>query len=220
MTQLSLLGRAEIARWVGLKERERLWLDGEAWVDVVRTAVVGHQTLMDALVEQLPWTALHQRMYERRVDVPRLLSVVEGLPHPVVAAMQRDLEAHYGLACPSLTFALYRNGRDSVAWHRDRDLRDRVHTIVAVLSLGGRRSFQVRPYNHQKCRGEGRARVFDVGWGDLLVMGGTCQRDWEHTVPKRAHAEPRLAVMFRSRQTMRFKSAFERVDRVDRPAVS
>jgi alkylated DNA repair dioxygenase AlkB len=57
--------------------------------------------------------------------------------------------------------------------------------------VGGQRRFLLRPY------GGGHSIALNLGWGDLLVMGGTCQRTWQHCLPKVAHAEPRIAIMFR-----------------------
>ena len=62
---------------------------------------------------------------------------------------------------------------------------------MAIVSLGAPRRFLLRP------AGGGTSRAFDLGWGDLLVMGGTCQRTWEHAVPKMASAKPRMSVQFR-----------------------
>jgi alkylated DNA repair dioxygenase AlkB len=49
----------------------------------------------------------------------------------------------------------------------------------------------LRPY------GGGRSIAYNLGWGDLFVMGGSCQRTFQHSVPKLAHAETRIAVMYR-----------------------
>jgi alkylated DNA repair dioxygenase AlkB len=132
-------------------------------------------------------------MYERVVDVPRLVArLPEDAPgHPVIDEMAGALSAHHGLRLDQVSLALYRDGRDSVAWHGDRmgPLRD--GTVVAIVSLGAPRRFLLRP------AGGGRSLAFTLGGGDLLAMGGTCQRTWEHTVPKMAHAGPRISLQFR-----------------------
>ena len=141
-------------------------------------------------------------MYDRVVDVPRLLCFYgedEPLPDPALTAARQELNAHYGseLGEPFLTagLCLYRDGRDSVAWHGDRYGRGaREDTMVAILSLGAPRAFSLRP------RGGGKSLRYEVGHGDLLVMGGSCQRTWEHSVPKTAKAVgPRISVQFRPR---------------------
>jgi alkylated DNA repair dioxygenase AlkB len=86
---------------------------------------------------------------------------------------------------------LYRDGRDSVAWHRDRIAKEIEDPIVVLVSLGEPRRFLVRPH------GGGRSRAFRLGRGDLLVTGGRFQREWEHSVPKVAKAGPRISIAFR-----------------------
>ena len=141
-------------------------------------------------------------MYDRVVDVPRLLCFCGEdvpLPHPLLDAALGALNAHYGaeLGEPFRTagLCLYRDGRDSVAWHGDTIGRgSREDTMVAILSLGASRALMLRP------RGGGSSLRYEVGHGDLLVMGGSCQRTWEHAVPKTAQATgPRISVQFRPR---------------------
>jgi alkylated DNA repair dioxygenase AlkB len=87
----------------------------------------------------------------------------------------------------------YRDGNDSVAFHGDRIARERAEAVVATVSLGGARRFLIRP------KSGGESRSFSLGHGDLVVMGGSCQRTWEHGIPKSKSAEPRIALMFRHR---------------------
>ena len=132
-------------------------------------------------------------MYEQIVDVPRLVATLpdDGPGHPVLLQAADALSRRYGLALTRLSLAYYRDGRDSVAWHGDRLGRLVDDTVVAILSLGQPRRFLLRP------AGGGASRAFDLGWGDLLVMGGTCQRTWQHAVPKMTLAGPRMSVQFR-----------------------
>jgi len=155
-----------------------------------------------ALAETVPWRAEKRHMYDRVVDVPRLLCFYGEdvpLPHPLLGAAMAALNTHYGaeLGEPFRTagLCLYRDGRDSVAWHGDRTGRgSREDTMVAILSLGAPRAFLLRP------RGGGDRLRYEIGHGDLLVMGGSCQRTWEHAVPKTAQAVgPRISVQFRPR---------------------
>jgi alkylated DNA repair dioxygenase AlkB len=116
----------------------------------------------------------------------------EGTVHPpVVADMAEALSRHYGRDLSNITSSLYRDGRDSVAWHGDRIGRRHPDTVVCILSLGATRTFRLRP------DGGGPSISYGLHGGDLLVMGGTCQRTWEHCVPKRAQAGPRISLMFR-----------------------
>jgi len=139
-------------------------------------------------------------MYDRVVDVPRLLCFYdegEPLPHPALAAARQVLEEHYAseLAEPFVTagLCLYRDGRDSVAWHGDRIGRGSFQdTVVAIVSLGAPRTFALRPL------GGGDGHRYEPGHGDLLVMGGSAQRTWQHAVPKTTNAVgPRISIQFR-----------------------
>ncbi len=173
-----------------------------AWVDVRRRWVEGADALFERLRAEVPWRAESRPMYDRVVAVPRLLAWYgEGapLPDPALDAARRALDGHYAgeLGEPLATagLCLYRDGRDSVAWHGDRIGRGAsVDTMVAIVVLGGPRPLLLRP------RGGGPATRFDLGHGDLLVMGGSCQRTWDHAVPKTARAVgPRISVQFRPR---------------------
>jgi alkylated DNA repair dioxygenase AlkB len=180
----------------------RVPLSRGAWVDLRPGWLAGSGAVFGALAGAVPWRAEKRHMYDRVVDVPRLLCFYgegEALPHPLLAAALEALNAHYGaeLGEPFRTagLCLYRDGRDSVAWHGDTIGRgSREDTMVAILSLGAPRALALRP------RGGGPSRRYEVGHGDLLVMGGSCQRTWEHAVPKTAQAAgARISVQFRPR---------------------
>jgi alkylated DNA repair dioxygenase AlkB len=176
----------------GFENVERRWLDDETWVDLVRGWVQGHAALFDTLREHVQWESHRRWMYERVVDVPRLTAGrPDGTRIDVVERLADALGRRYGTAFHSITFALYRGGRDSVAWHRDKEIRDLAEAHVALAILGEPRPFMLRPL------GGGASVAYKPGWGDLLVMGGACQRTWEHCVPKVKHAGPRMSVMFR-----------------------
>ena len=181
---------------------QRTQLADGAWVDLRPGWLSGSDVVFSRLTDAVPWRAEKRHMYDRVVDVPRLLCFYaedEPLPDPVLTAALQDLNAHYGaeLGEPFRTagLCLYRDGRDSVAWHGDRYGRGQTEdTMVAILSLGAPRAFLLRP------RGGGKSLRYEVGHGDLLVMGGSCQRTWEHSVPKTAKAVgPRISVQFRPR---------------------
>ena len=139
-------------------------------------------------------------MYDRTVDVPRLVAFYreeDPLPDPVLVEVRDSLCRTYKdeRAAPFSTagICLYRTGDDSVAWHGDRiGRRSHDETLVAIVSLGAPRRLLLRP------KGGGQGRRFSLGHGDLLVMGGTCQRTWEHAIPKTSRpAGPRISVQFR-----------------------
>lgn len=181
---------------------ERLALGRGAWVEVHPGWMGGTGDLFDRLVDTVPWRAERRQMYDRVVDVPRLQSFYEEdvpLPDTALDEMRAALDDRYsselGEPFRTVGMCLYRDGRDSVAWHGDTVGRaSREDTIVAIVSLGAARRFLLRP------RGGGPARRFLLAAGDLLVMGGSCQRTWEHAVPKSARpVGRRLSIQFRPR---------------------
>ncbi|NBM14490.1 alpha-ketoglutarate-dependent dioxygenase AlkB [Streptomyces sp. GC420] len=174
-----------------------------AWIDFLPAWLTGADTLFEHLAATVPWRAERRRMYEREVDVPRLLAHYDEnapLPHPVLTEARDALTEHYRpeLGEPFATAGLcyYRDGRDSVAWHGDRIGRGRTeNTMVAILSVGETRALLLRPR-----QGHGPTARRLLGHGDLIVMGGTCQRTYDHAVPKTNRpAGPRISVQFRPR---------------------
>src|SRR5215469_10136406 len=181
---------------------ERTELSAGAWVDLLPSWMGGADELFERLLPAVPWRAERRRMYERVVDVPRLLCFYgdgETLPDPLLQVARAALNAHYaaelGEHFVTAGLCLYRDGRDSVAWHGDTIGRGRMEdTMVAIVSLGTPRPLLLRPV------GGGSALRYDVGHGDLLVMGGSCQRTWQHSIPKSARPTgPRISVQFRPR---------------------
>lgn len=177
-------------------------LTAGAWVDVLPGWFGGADELFAQLVEEIPWRAESREMYDRVVDVPRLVhtyGIGDPLPDPALDRARDLLSEHYAaeLGEPFVTAGccFYRDGHDSVAWHGDNLGRGRSHdTMVAIVSFGSPRRLQLRP------RGGQIEHEFALGHGDLLVMGGSCQRTWEHAVPKTARpAGPRISIQLRPR---------------------
>jgi alkylated DNA repair dioxygenase AlkB len=171
-----------------------------AWVDLLPGWMSGADALFDTLLSEVDWVEERRQMYERVVLVPRLLRFYgedEELPDPAITRARDALNEHYGAELGerfvTAGMCLYRDGRDSVAWHGDTIGRGKsADTMVAILSLGSSRNFLLRP------RGGGVTIKHQVGHGDLLVMGGSCQRTWEHAVPKTARpVGPRISIQFR-----------------------
>ncbi|MEO7422875.1 MAG: alpha-ketoglutarate-dependent dioxygenase AlkB [Ornithinibacter sp.] len=181
---------------------QRTHLRGDAWVDLRPGWVGGADELFAALRRDVDWQTERRQMYDSVVDVPRLLRFYgesEDLPHPALDECRDVLTEHYAdeLGEPFRTagLCLYRDGQDSVAWHGDRIGRSRdADTMVAILSVGAPRDLVLRP------RGGGTSVRVSSGHGDLLVMGGSCQRTWDHCVPKTARpVGPRISIQFRVR---------------------
>ncbi|WP_406407053.1 alpha-ketoglutarate-dependent dioxygenase AlkB [Streptomyces halstedii] len=191
--------RPLLGRLTGLR---RTVLGDGAWVDLLPGWLSGGDALFTALAADVPWRAERRRMYDRTVDVPRLLAfygAADPLPDPVLDEARTALSAHYagelGESFTTAGLCYYRDGRDSVAWHGDTHGRSSYEdTMVAILSLGAPRDLLLRPV------GGGATVRRPLGHGDLIVMGGSCQRTWQHAVPKTAHAQgPRISVQYRPR---------------------
>ena len=182
---------------------ERTTLGSDAWVDLRPGWVSGSDELFVRLARDVPWHAERRQMYDRVVDVPRLLKYYgarDALPDPLLTGARERLSAHYReeLGEPFTTAGMcyYRDGRDSVAWHGDTIGRGRTDdTLVAIVSFGEPRRLLLRPRSGSAA---GATLGFALGHGDLLVMGGSCQRTWEHAVPKTARpVGPRISVQYR-----------------------
>jgi alkylated DNA repair dioxygenase AlkB len=176
-----------------LKRLARTNLDETAWVEHLPDWLTGEDALMEELIRTTRWKEEHQEIYGRQVAVPRLVaSLPDDGAMPAVLVRIRDvLSERYETAFTRVSIAYYRHGADSVAWHGDRVARRLSSALVATVSLGTPRRLLLRP------KGGGRSVAFALGRGDLFVMGGACQRTWQHAIPKVARALPRLAVMFR-----------------------
>ena len=197
--QASLFGLCDPEFDVEFREANREQLTAASWVELTRSWLRGADQLLDDLVERLP---LRQRrgvrMYDQIVDEPRLsawwsAAAGEPEPLPILTEMRHLLADRYDEPFDSIGFNLYRDGHDSVAWHSDRHAKVVVNPVVAIVSLGTPRPFRMRP------KGGGPSRVWELGSGDLFVMGGASQHECEHTVPKvRTTIGPRMSVSFRS----------------------
>jgi alkylated DNA repair dioxygenase AlkB len=175
---------------------ERINLDEESWIDHAPGWVSGADRLFGEILGSRNWEQRSRRMYDKRVQEPRLtapwnLESGQPLQPPVLEEIRVVLSARYERVFDSVGFNLYRDGRDSVAWHADRIKKDIEDPIIALVSVGEPRKFLLRP------KSGGQPRAFMLGRGDLLVTGGKTQRTWEHSVPKVAHAGPRISLAYR-----------------------
>ena len=189
--QASLFGFAPVSFDDEFSELRRIRLDDQAWLDYCPMWLSGDENLFNTLVETAEWSQPVVRMYDREVLTPRLVARIDPDIHPIVPEIIAGLSERYEIALDQVSAGWYRDGNDSVAYHGDRIARERPRSIVATVSLGAARRFLIRP------KEGGRAESFSLGHGDLVVMGGSSQRTWEHAVPKVSAADPRIALMFR-----------------------
>jgi alkylated DNA repair dioxygenase AlkB len=212
--QASLLDAGTIAEFdQSFSELIRIRLDAKSWVDHAPGWVHGSDELFAELLDRTDWRQHSRYMYDKRVAEPRLTAswradTGDVLEPPLLERMRDALSDRYGVELDSMGLNLYRDGTDSVAWHRDRIAKEIAEPIVAIVSIGEPRKFLLRP-REGKVR---RARTFLLGRGDLLVSGGASQREWEHSVPKVAQAGPRISITFRHGMDPR---AYERKSVID-----
>jgi alkylated DNA repair dioxygenase AlkB len=175
----------------------RIDLDSRSWIERCPGWVAGSDTLFDELVRTAAWSQRTRKMWDNEVLEPRLTawwgaSSGDPLEPPILERMRRLLSDRYGMEFDSVGLNLYRDGRDSVAWHGDRIAKEIAEPLVAIVSIGEPRRFLLRP----RAKG-GEVRRLLLGRGELLVTGGATQRAWEHSVPKVASAGPRMSLTFR-----------------------
>ena|SRR5689334_23174419 len=177
---------------------KRTPLDAASWVELVPCWISGSRTLFDHLATAVPWRQHDRVLFEQTFREPRLTAEYRNLrdvPDKALVAAANALSDHYGVPYDSLWLNFYRDGQDSTGWHRDRFSCRRPECIVPVLTLGATRRFLLKP------RAGGASIGFKPGSGDLIVMGGRCQGEWLHGVPKDPSiSEPRISVNFQSSQ--------------------
>ncbi len=206
LRQLDLFAMGAPAFDAEFHSLRRTELSHGAWIDHAPGWVSGHDALFDELERGLPWRRETMQMYDKSVDVPRLLAKVaqSGAGQPLIDQMRQAISQRYGEEFVHTSAALYRDGSDSVAFHGDTTARNMIEALVATVSLGEPRRFMLRPVDG------GASMTLPLGRGDLVVMGGTCQRTWRHGIPKVAHAGPRIALMFRPAWARNYKTSIER----------
>jgi alkylated DNA repair dioxygenase AlkB len=174
----------------------RTVLDTHSWIEVVPGWLSGSDKLFALLATAVPWKQHHRRLFDQNFLEPRLTAEyhdIRTVPHQPLVDLAAALSRHYGVTYDGLWLNLYRDGCDSTGWHRDRFSCRRPDCVVPVLTLGAKRRFLMKP------RTGGSSIVFAPRSGDLIVMGGRCQQDWVHGVPKMPGLlEPRLSVNFQS----------------------
>ncbi len=181
---------------VSFDDLERVQLDEDSWVDYHPSWMSGSDRAFEELLRDVAWNQRRRWMYDRQVDEPRLTSWKAIGERNIgdygwLEETRASLSAHYDVRFDSVGLNLYRDGADSVAWHRDRIPSEIADPVVALVSLGEPRKFLLRPH------GGGRSRTFKLGRGDLLVTGGQTQRRFEHSVPKTKSAGARMSIVFR-----------------------
>jgi alkylated DNA repair dioxygenase AlkB len=187
-------GGLDVAVDSGFGSAERIQLGETSWVTHVHGWLSGDDELMRFLMARATWEQRSRWMYDRVVQEPRLTAeypVIGEAPHPVLHYLADELSRHYGVAYSRLWMNWYRDNDDGTSWHADRPVDKLDEVVIPVLSLGATRRFLIKP------NGGGRSTAIVTHGGDLVVMGGRCQKDYKHSVPKqRTAAGPRLSLNF------------------------
>lgn len=190
--QGTLLGSAEPSIDASFAGAGRRLLADGAWVEHAPGWLAGAEELFVTVAGIVAWRSPMVTMWDKRLQTPRLNGSLPPERRPPIVTVMRDaLSARYGIEFRSIGANWYRDGHDSVAWHGDRVARELPEATIAIVSLGGPRRFLLRP------KGGGSSVRFDLASGDLLAMGGSCQRTWQHCVPKVARAAQRISLTFR-----------------------
>ena len=175
----------------------RVDLNARCWVEHHRRWLDGTEAEPDAfayLRSTLTWLSGRRNMYGRVVAIPRLMNW-QRLGDPEVPALLREwadrIDRELGTTMTSAGLNLYRDGTDSVSWHGDLVGAGQDDCTVAVVSLGDSRPMLVRPTTG------GPSRKWMLEHGDLLVMGGRSQHEFQHSIPKVARCGERISVVFR-----------------------
>lgn len=174
--------------------RERIQLDATSWVDVVRGFARDTEETFARLVRDVPWTQHRQIRGGKKVADPRLdgsLPRAEADAEPMLRFTRLILEARYRVRLTGPHFVLYRDGRDSMGFHRDDEMRWLDNTVIAGLALGATRPFVLEPIRR------GPKHELHMASGDLYVMGGRCQADWLHGVPKQPECGAKISAVWR-----------------------
>jgi len=184
-----------VHEWIQPGASARRWLDETSWVDLGRGWVHEPERVQTALTELAQWRQARLWRYDHWVTEPRLAASLPAHAHPALLAAHKALRATYRVAFDGPALALYRDGRDALGAHRDRELRYTENTLIAILTFGARRPWVLAPRD----RRSGREPVdLAPGHGDLLVVGGRAQRDWLHGVPPAPGVRaPRVSVQWR-----------------------
>lgn len=182
----------------------RIELPEESWVDHVPGFVRDAAAFAEELRGAVRWEQTEVLRYDRYVPERRLGAGLRADAHPLTRQTELHLQARYRVRFDGVGALLYRDGNDFQGLHSDREMRWLDETLIAIVVLGARRPFVFRPRGDRVPVERVPAGdhpddvVLTPGEGDLLVMGGACQREWVHGVPVAPGvADPRISLTWR-----------------------
>ena len=168
------------------------------------------ELLFKNLVEKVNWRNDKIKIFNKEVSIPRLSSWYgnAGLSYSYsglklepnewneeLLIIKEKIENHLGIQFNSVLINLYRDGKDSMGWHKDDEKELGINPIIASVSLGQERPFQLK-HIHNKVHGTKTIQLSD---GSLLLMQGATQHFWKHQIPKTSRQiKPRINLTFRT----------------------
>lgn len=182
---------------------DRRQLDEGSWMELIGGFARHPEAELAALLEHTPWQQTEVLRYDRYVPEKRLAASLRAESIPLLRQTELHLASRWRVRWDGVAALLYRDGEDFQGFHGDRELRWLDDTLIAILVLGERRPFVFRPrstsdrYARVAAGDHDHDIVLTPGRGDLLVMGGACQRDWLHTVPRAVTDQPRISLTWR-----------------------
>jgi len=164
--------------------------------------------LLDYLLHKIEWQQDSMKFYGKQINLPRLTawygdnlknysySGIDLNPKPWTKELlfiKNSIEEHSGLEFTSVLLNLYRNGNDSVSWHRDNEKVLGVNPIIASVSFGATRTFKLRHVDDHSL-----VRIVEMTDGMYILMKSETQHKWEHSIPKTSrNVKERISLTFR-----------------------
>ncbi len=184
---------------------ERIDLAPSSWVELVPNFVRDADAVFAELHGSLDWQQTEVLRYDHYVPENRLGVGVRTDANALFRQTDLHLRSRFRVQFTGVAAILYRDGQDFQGLHSDREMRWLDDTLIAIVVLGARRPFVLRPRLERSApvdRIPAGTSPDDVvltpGEGDLLVMGGAAQREWLHGVPAAPGVDrPRISLTWR-----------------------
>jgi alkylated DNA repair dioxygenase AlkB len=183
---------------------ERVALPPSSWVEIVAAFAREAPTDLAEIRELARWEQREVLRYDHYVPERRLGASLRPEAHPLLRQTDLHLRSRFGVAFTGVATILYRDGTDFQGLHSDREMKWLDETLIAILVLGARRPFVLRPradgvpIERVPAGADPSDVIVTPGEGDLLVMGGACQREWLHGVAQAPGVtEPRISLTWR-----------------------
>jgi alkylated DNA repair dioxygenase AlkB len=162
----------------------------------------------ESLLNTIDWQQDKMKIYGKEVNLPRLTAWygdhlndysysginLKSKPWtPELQSIKKRIEDFTGIKFTSVLLNYYRDGNDSVSWHRDNEKVLKVNPIIASVSFGATRTFKFRHVNNYSL-----IRSVDLEHGTFVLMKGETQHKWQHQIPKSKKVlKPRISLTFR-----------------------